>query len=274
MLPEAHVIATAVRDAYQALPGAMPVTGVMLDPLQVLAADYRSGQVYRVPVIPGNDATVSFGTPLPGVAAARGAGGVCSGDQQRIAAAVSRGAMPAHRAAYWAACAAAGRSIDIVDQLAGGILAAAGPASKPDDYEHLFGASGTRQPDDNGPEYSALFGTPEEGQRKADQIRAADRAQVAAMTDDQIFQTLFGAPVKPPAAPVMASVPGTKLARRYKVCVPRVNVRVLTASAGSEPAWQNVELRAGDFLPEGTDPQDITRLSHQISKHGPAIKPW
>jgi hypothetical protein len=273
----AQVIAAAVREAYSAQPGAMPIAGIRVFPLQVLVAGDTSGQTYRVPVLPGNDGSVSFGAPLSGVVAARGAGGVCARDTERIADAVTRGAMPSSRAAYWAACAAAGRSVDVLDQLVGAVVvAAAGAPSEPDDYSRLFGAPGARQADDDGPEYTAMFGTVEAGQRTTDAREVAAKAAVAALTDDEVYERMFGSGTsrKPETVPVAASAASGNDTQRpkYRVAIPRVNVRVLTASAGSAETWETVELRAGDLLPVNTHPDDVDRLSHQMSKVGPAIR--
>jgi hypothetical protein len=261
----------------------MPIEAVMLYPLQVLVADDTSRQICRVPVMPGGNATASFGAPQPGVTAARGAGGVVARDIQRIADAVGRGAMPQFRAAYWAACAAAGHNIDVVDQLeGGGILMAAGAASEPDEYTRLFAAPGARQTDDDGTEYSALFCDSKEGQRRADEVKAGARRQVAAITDDELHPTLFGQPSRrPPATPVTASAaagagkPGRQ--KQYRVHAARLSLRVpdQAASAGSD-GWRLIELRAGDRVPADAHPADIDQLLRRRSSatHGADIKEW
>jgi hypothetical protein len=274
-----QVIAAAVRDAYMAQPGAMEIAAVSVFPLQVLAANGSSGQMYRIPVIPGPDATAGFGTPVLGVSAARRGGGVCARDTERIAAAVSRGAIPTYRAAFWAACAAAGQSIDVVDQLEGGVFSAAAAPSQPDDYERMFGASQARQADGDTPEYGELFGSAEEGQRRADEVQAAARARVTAMTEDEVHRELFGPTRKAPAVPVAASTAAApangRPAKRYRVHHPFVSLRVpdVTASAGGGvPRWRLIDLRVGDRVPADAHPDDITRLLNTKSSHGTHIK--
>lgn len=56
------------------------------------------------------------------------------------------------------------------------------------DYARLFGSP---EPGEDGPEYRAMFGTVEEGQRVADARNAAVR-DAAPQTGDEAFEKLFG----------------------------------------------------------------------------------
>jgi hypothetical protein len=236
-LPEAQEVVDALRDAYQEQPGAMLIGGVTLNPLEVIAIDGQTGQYYRVPVtVDQASGTYQFGSPIPaggavspnaypsppgavypGVpggtpslpaptfshAASRG---VSPRDQARIQAAVVRGALPAHRAAFWEAKAARGEDVSVVDQLVAVLpLTAtdkvAAAASREDaDYERMFGPQAP-QNDDGGQEYSALFGTVAQGQRASDAVQAAARREVEALTDDQLFERMFGPGESRTAAP-------------------------------------------------------------------------
>lgn len=276
----AQLIAAAVAEAFSAQPGGLVLEGVSVWPLKVLASDGSSGQMYQVPVIPGEDAIVRFGTPQPGVAAARGDGGVVARDLQRIGDAVARGAIPRRRAAFWAARSAAGQDIGVLDQLAGGLTVAAGAAPQqrdPDDYGRLFGAPQVRPAEDDPPEYRAMFGAGDG--TSAEQVRAADRAVVVAMSDDQCFETLFGAQVvRKPPVPVTASArrAGGK-PEQYRVRHPLVSLRVPdpAASAGDgAPRWKSVDLHAGDRVPADAHPDDVSRLLHKLNQHGAALKPF
>ena len=201
-LPVAQEIMDTVRAAYLAQPGAALISGITLNPLEVLAMNSQSGQSFRVPVTIAPDGGLSFGPPiqprvsggtrsLPGPSASRG---VSTGDRARIQAAIDRGALPPRRAAFWETKAAAGEDINVIDQLVGGLLPVAGQvaaaAASPEDadYERLFGSAGAQE---DGPEYRALYGTVEEGQRVADARNTAAR-DAAAQTGDQAFERLFG----------------------------------------------------------------------------------
>jgi hypothetical protein len=204
-LPVTGEIVAALRDAYGAQPGAMPIGGVTLNPLEVVAIDDPTGRCYRVPVtIDQASGTFNFAAPIP----ADGPGwsrllassspavsrGFSTRDQQRIQAAVARRAIPPERAAFYATQAAAGRDITRLDDLGAILPGAPGKlaASREDaDYERMFGPRAP-QGDDGGPEYGALFGTVEEAQRVADSVQAAARREVAALTDDQLFERMFG----------------------------------------------------------------------------------
>lgn len=207
-------IIAALQDAYAAQPGAMPIGGVTLNPLEVVTVDSATSRCYRVPVtIDKASGAFNFAAPiaasgpgasrLPASWPRRASGGVSARDQQRIQAAVARGALPSHRAAFWVAKAAAGEDISVVDQLLAILPVAPGKvaASREDaDYQRMFGARAP-QGDDGGPEYGALFGTVEHAQRAADSVQAAARREVAALTDDQLFERMFGKDESRAAAP-------------------------------------------------------------------------
>jgi len=94
-------------------------------------------------------------------------------DERRIAAAVTRGAIPPSRAAHWRAQAAAGADIGVLDELAA-IPEIAGS-----------GVSAARRADDD---YDSLWPS-------ADQIDAAAAArsrEIRNLTDDQIVARLYG----------------------------------------------------------------------------------
>ena len=215
---------------------------------------------------------------------------VSARDQQRIQAAIARGGIPSSHAAYWAAKAAAGDDISLLD-LTGVLPSAAGPvaaaASQEDrDYEALFG--GPREQDGNSlNEYRSLFGTRQEGEQAADAQAVAAKAAAAALTDDQVYERMFGkisvapAPVAAAAAgPANQHGPGEAARKRYRVHAPYVTVRVPRGSngvaAGAEPAatsWRVIELRGGDLVPEDARPEDVSRLRQQKNRLGPLIRP-
>ena len=299
-----RLLVDTLRDAYQAQPGAMLISGMTLNPLEVLAVDGDTGQSYRVPVMTQADGGVRFGPPIlavpggtPSVAASAPSPAAGRGrpdrDQQRIAAAVARGAIPADRAAYWAAQAATGRDIAVLDQLAAlAIPAGAGKvaaAASPDDadYGRLFGSP---EPAEDGPEYRSLYGTVEEGQRRADSREIAAKNAVAALGDDQVYGRMFGAAAAPaPPSGVRAAAvpvagqhgPGEAGTQRYRVRAPCVSLRVPQGPDGpeasaesAEPSWRLIDLYAGARVPSDAHPDDIKRLLHQQNRHGAFIKPW
>ncbi len=311
-LQTAQAIMDAVRSAYQQEPNAMLIADGTLNPLELVVVDGQSGRYYRIPVTGNADGTFGFGAPIPvtgptspnaypsppgtvnpGQAAA--SRGVSARDQQRIQAAISRGAIPSSRAAWWSARAAAGEDISNIDLLAGGLIPVEGKvaaAASPEDadYDRLFGPR-SAQGDDGGPEYQALFGPVEEGQRRADEVRAARRKEVAAMSDDELYESLFpsGARRSAATAPVAASAAagagqhGQREAarKRYRVHTPLVSLRVPRnpdgLAAGADPAqtsWRTIDLHGGDLVPENAHPADIKRLLHQKTRLGPMIKPW
>lgn len=224
-LPAAQVIMDQLRHAYQATPGALLVSSITLNPLEVVVIDGLTSEYFRIPVTVGNDGTFAFGSPIattgpggqsypdpPGTvrpnvpggsptlpaptfsqAASRG---VSARDRQRIQAAVARGALPAWRAAHWEAKASRGEDISCVDQLAGGVVlpgsgkAAAAVSEADADYRALFGPAARH--DSAAPEYDALFTTREAARRMVDQQDAAAKHAVDTMTDDQLFASLFG----------------------------------------------------------------------------------
>jgi hypothetical protein len=207
-------IVAALRDAYAAQPGAMPIAGVTLSPLEVVTIDDPTGRCYRVPVTTDRvSGAFNFAAPIPAegsewarllATSSRAASREISArDQQRIAAAVARGAIRPERAAFYATQAAAGHDITGLDHLgailrvAPGKVAASGEDA---DYDRMFGAR-VPQGDDGGPEYGALFGTVEAGRRAADSVQAAARREVAALTDDELFERMFGKDESRAAAP-------------------------------------------------------------------------
>jgi hypothetical protein len=158
------------------------------------------------------------------------------------------------------------------------------------EYERLFGARAP-QADDGGPEYGALFGSVEEGQRRADEVRAARRKEVAALSNDELYASLFpGTTRRAAAVPVEASAAagtgqhGQATAgpqRRYRVHALRVSLRVPQGpngvAAGADPSkssWKTIDLHGGDLVPQNAHPDDIARLCRQKNRLGPLIKPW
>ena len=142
---------------------------------------------------------------------------------------------------------------------------------------------------DGGSEYGMLFGSIEEGQRRADEVQAAVRKEVAALTDDELHERMFpGSSRRAAAQPVTASAAGPvgqhgrgeARPRQYRVHAPHVSLRVprspngLAAGAAAETSWRTIELRGGDRVPEDAHPDDLKRLLHQKTRLGPMIKPW
>jgi hypothetical protein len=290
-LQTAQQIMDSVRSAYQAEPDAMLIADATLNPLELIVVDGQSGWYFRVPVTSNDDGTFTFGDPIPvtgpsspnaypqppGSAPTAASWGVISArDRARIQAAVDRGAVPRNRAAFWEAKAAAGEDISQVDQLVGGLL---------DGLGTVAASAAPRDTDAEYPEYRALFGPPETGQRVADDREVAARAAVAALTDDQVFESMFGkvsaaaAPVTVAAAgPASQHGQGEAAQKRYRVKAPFVTLRVPDGvAAGTEPAttsWRVIALRGGDLVPEDAHPDDVARLRQQKTRLGPLIKPW
>jgi hypothetical protein len=214
-------------------------------------------------------------------------------DEQRLQAAVARGALTPARAEHWRVYAAAGHDIAFIDQLVGGVVlpasgrvvAAAAPRDANAGYHGLFGQT---EPEEDSPEYTALYGSAERGRQVADTREVAAKAAVAALTDDQVYTALFGE-VSAAAVPVVASAAGPAgqhgqgeaRPRQYRVRAPHVSLRVPQSpngvAAGADPAkttWRTIELRGGDRVPEDAHPDDLERLLHQKTRLGPMIKPW
>jgi hypothetical protein len=290
-LQTAQQIMNSVRSAYQAEPDAMLIADATLNPLELIVVDGQTGRYYRVPVTSNDDGTFTFGDPIPvtgpsspnaypqppgsSMAAARG---VSARDRQRIQAAVDRGAIPSWRAAFWQQKAAAGEDISRVDELVGGLL---------DGLGTVAASAAPRDADAEYPEYAALFGTVQTGQQRADARDVAARATVAGLTDDQVYESMFGK-ASAPAAPVTASSAGPAgqhgqggaARKRWRVHAPQVTVRIPrdpNVAAGAEPdktSWKLIELRGGDLVPEDAHPADVERLRHQKNRLGPMIKDW
>jgi hypothetical protein len=308
-LQTAQQVMDAVRSAYEQEPSPMLIADASLNPLELIVVDGQSGRYYRVPVTGNDDGTFSFGAPIPvtgptspgtvnpgqpgGTPSQAASRGVSARDRQRIQAALDRGALPPHRAAFWEAKAAAGEDISVVDQAVavlpltamGKVAAAVSPENA--EYDRLFGARAPQEAD-GGSEYGMLFGSVEEGQRRADEVRAAVRKEVATLTDDELHERMFpGASRRAAAAPVVASAAGPvgqhgrgeARPRQYRVHAPQVSLRVprspngLAAGAAAETSWRTIELRGGDRVPEDAHPDDIARLLHQKNRLGPLIKP-
>ena len=212
-------------------------------------------------------------------------------DEQRLQAAVARGALTPARAEHWRVYAAAGHDISFVDRLVGGVVVpAAGTvaAAAPRDGAGYRAQSAQPEPEEAGiDEYHALFGSRQEGERTADAREVAARAAITALTNDQVYDALFGK-VGAAAAPVTASAagrtgqhgPGEAARKRYRVHAPLVSLRVprspdgLAVGAAAETSWRTIELRGGDLVPEEAHPADVERLRHQKNRLGPLIKPW
>ncbi len=209
---------------------------------------------------------------------------------ERIRAAVTRGAILPSHAAYWESRAAEGGDISVLDlagvlpPAAGTVAAAAAPIDANAGYHGLFGMT---EPEEDGPEYTALYGSAERGRQVADAREVAAKAAVAALTDDQVYESMFGK-VSAPAASVAAAVAGSAgqhgqgeaAQKRYRVKAPLVSLRVprspegLAAGAAAETSWRTIELRGGDRVPEDAHPGDVARLLHSKNRLGPLIKPW
>jgi len=132
-------------------------------------------------------------------------------DEQRLQAAVARGALTPERAQHWRVYAGAGHDISFLDQLAGGVVPpAAGAIAAPGRAGTVAAASprpAPEEPDDEA-DYRALFGSVEQGQRTADAREIAAKAAVAALTDDAVYERMFpSATRRPEAAPIEASAP-------------------------------------------------------------------
>lgn len=284
-LQTAQQIMDAVRSAYQEKPDAMLIADATLNPLELIVVDPASGRHYRIPVVSNADGGFTFGGPIPVTGPsspgtvnpqpsgtpAQASRGVSARDRQRIQAAIGRGALPSFRAAFWEAKAAAGEDISGVDLLVGGLLTGLGTVAA---------SAAPRDPDAEYPEYGALFGTVQAGERMADARGVAARATATALTDDQVFDAMFGK-ASTPSAPVAASAPGPAsqgpAANRWRVRAPQVTLRVprdpdLAAAAAT--SWRTVELRGGDLVPENAHPADVERLRHQKTPLGPMIKAW
>ena len=212
-------------------------------------------------------------------------------DEQRLQAAVARGALTPARAEHWRVYAAAGHDISFIDQLAGVLPTADSPAAS--GRPGAVAAAGPR-PDSQKPndeaEYRLLFGSAEQGQRIADARALAARDAIAALTDDGVYERMFPSATRRAAPePVAASAaggagqpaPGEAGRPRYRVRTTRVSLRVPGGpdgvAAGADPAkisWRTIELRAGDVVPEDAHADDVARLLHSKTRLGPMLKPW
>jgi hypothetical protein len=211
-LQTAQQIMNEVRSAYQQEPNAMLIADGTLNPLELIVVDGQTGRYYRIPVTCNDDGTFDFGSPIPvtgpsspgtvnpqtGGTPAQASRAVSARDRQLIQAAVDRGAIPSQRAAFYAAEAAAGRDISQLAQLEGNLLPAGGAVAA---------SAAPRDADAEYPEYSKLFGTVQAGQQVADDREIAARAAVAGLTDDQVYERLYGK-AGAPAAPVAAATAG------------------------------------------------------------------
>jgi len=290
-LQTAQQIMNEVRSAYQQEPNAMLIADGTLNPLELIVVDGQTARYYRIPVTCNDDGTFDFGSPIPvtgpsspgtgnpqtGGTPAQASRGLSARDRQLIQAAVDRGAIPAQRAAFYAAEAAAGRDISQLAQLEGDLLPAGGAVAA---------SAAPRDADAEYPEYRTLFGPPDAGQRMADDREVAARA--AALTADLAYENLFGAKASAAPAPVAAATAGHAsqhgqggAARtRWRVHAPLVSLRVPqdpNVAAGADPgttSWRTIELRGGDLVPEHAHPADVERLRHQKNRLGPLIKPW
>jgi len=205
-LQTAQAIMDTVRSAYEQQPDAMLIADASLNPLELVVVDGQSGRRYRIPVTSNDDGSFNFGAPIPVtgpaspnvypqppgsvnpgqpaasfLAASRG---LPARDQQRLAAAVARGALTPERAAYWATQARGGCDISVIDQLAGGVVVPVAPGT-------VTAAAPREKPEDGEAEYRQLFGSVEEGQRAADAVQAAARREVEALTDDELYERMF-----------------------------------------------------------------------------------
>lgn len=291
-LQTAQQIMNSVRSAYQAEPEAMLIADATLNPLELIVVDGQSGRYFRVPVTGNDDGTFTFGDPIPvtapssqnaypqppGSSTTAASRGISGRDRQRIQAAIDRGAIPAFRAAFWEERSAAGEDISRIDQLVGGLL---------DGMGTVAASAAPRDADAEYPEYGRLFGTPEAGRRMADNREVAARTAVAALTDDEVFEAMFGK-ASSESAPVAASAAGPAgqhgrggaARKQWRVHAPQVSVRVPqdpNVAAGADPAqtsWKIIELRGGDLVPENAHPADVQRLRQQKTRLGPMIKDW
>jgi hypothetical protein len=216
-------------------------------------------------------------------------------DEQRLQAAVARGALTPARAEHWRVYAAAGHSIEFIDQLVGGVVAPMAGPSAAAAARGTVAAAAARgpaqpKPDEDGLDaYHALFGSRADGERTADAREVAARAAVASLTDDQVYETMFGKGTAAPA-PVAASAawptgqPGQGEAARkqWRVHVPRLSLRVPRdpdVAAGADPgktSWKTIYLYGGDLVPQNAHPEDVARLRQERDApgRGPKIKAW
>jgi hypothetical protein len=205
---------------------------------------------------------------------------VSARDGQRIQAAVDRGAIPPGRVAFYEAKAARGEDISFVD-----VLWSPGPPAAAGRTGTVAAAAAAQA--DGGPEYGALFGSVEEGQRRADEVRAGRRNEVAAMTDDELYASLFPPAARAAAAPVAASAAGPASqhgrgearTQRYRVHAPYVSLRVpqgptgpVASAESAKTSWRVIDLHGGDLVPVDAHPDDIARLLHQRNRLGTLIK--
>jgi hypothetical protein len=170
---QAQAIMDAVRTAYRALPDAMLVAGVELNPLEVTAVNGLTSEYFRVPVTVNDDGTFSFGAAIP----TTGPGGQSYPDPPGTVRPNTPGGSPTLPAPKYGP-----------KQPGNKTGAAAAPADR--DYAALFGP-GT--PDNTpAPEYDKLFTSREAAERALDKQEADARHAIASMTDDALYQKLFG----------------------------------------------------------------------------------
>ena len=191
------------RKFYDQAPPTQCIQSMQLDPLQLIVEDQAAGTLTRVPVELGADGSISFGQPVQvqveyqdaEQVAAKAAGKAKA--ERHITAAVAAGRISAQRAGYWRTQAARGVDVSVLDTFAvvpPELKAAPGsPARSPEDqdYERLFG-SGQQDQDDGGPEYAAFFPTPGQDRRRVDAREVAAAKAAAALSDDELWDRLFG----------------------------------------------------------------------------------
>lgn len=191
------------RAFYDQAPPTAAIQSMQLDPLQLIVEDSASGTLTRVPVELGTDGSVSFGQPVPvqiqyqdaEQVAAKAAASARA--ERHIGAAIQAGRIAPERAAHYRAKATAGEDISYLDTLAvvpPALKAAGGGRARSqedEEYEALFGARQHDQ-DDGGPEYAAFFPTTEQDRRRVDAREAAAAKAAASLSDDALFEELFG----------------------------------------------------------------------------------
>ena len=203
------------------------ITEMQLDPPQLIVCDDATSNLYRVPLTI-NGSSITFGAPVqvqrvftdaPAPAKTAASRGPVRANEAIIAAAVSAGRIPASRAGHYRTLAAAGHDISVLDTLAAapglGQHATAAEDAEDAAYRALFGGTpgsgpravsaaqasddavydymfGTRPDEPDPAEYKALFPTAGQRQGAGDARIAAAAKATAALSDDELFDELFG----------------------------------------------------------------------------------
>jgi hypothetical protein len=174
-LPVAQLIINQVRQAYLASPGAMPISSITLDPLEVIVIDGQTSQYYRVPVTVNSDGSLAFGSPVPNPGPV--SPNAYPNPPGTVQPNVPGGSPTLPAPTFSNASRGAGT---------------AGVAASKDDAEYRALFVAPPRDDPPAPDYDRLFTTRETAHRMLDQQDANARHAIQSLTDDQVYARLYG----------------------------------------------------------------------------------